>query len=148
MMLKRIIGIDPGAGGGIAIFWEGGKIELHPYRDDEETYEILSDVGDIDVKAYIELVGGYVGGAGQPGSSMFRFGDGYGYYRGLLRALRIPYHKVTPQAWQKPIPGLKGLKGQQRKRALKAHAATIYPMIKTTLKTADALLIADWGSKQ
>ena len=49
---------------------------------------------------------------------------------------------------QKGIPGLQGVKGADRKRAMKEHASRLYPNSKITLKTADALLIADFGSKQ
>jgi hypothetical protein len=150
-MLDRLISVDPGKSGGLAIFWEGGQIEAHPYRDDEETYSLLSDAVSGDppgLVCYMELVGGYVGGGGQPGSAMLRFGEGFGYYKGLLRGLGIPLRLVTPQKWQAGIPGLAKLKGEARKRVLKAHAGRIFPDLKPTLKTADALLIGDWARRQ
>src|SRR5690606_26138113 len=95
-----------------------------------------------------ELVGGYVGGKGNTGSSMFAFGDGYGYMRGLITAYHIPLHLVRPQTWQKGIPGLAGNEKPQRKRALKEHAGRLFPSLKgVTLKTCDALLIAEWGRR-
>lgn len=149
MNRKRIIGIDPGKGGGVAIFWEDGKREAHPYKNDEDTFELLESIasGEAETTVFLELVGGFAG-VRHPGSFMFNFGDGFGYYRGLLRGLEISTRLVRPQEWQKGIPGLKGLKGDDRKRALKVHAARIFPELKPTLKTCDAILIADWGRRQ
>jgi hypothetical protein len=95
--------------------------------------------------AYMEQVGGFIAGNPAPGSAMFNFGDGYGYLRGILAALRVELRLVRPQVWQKGIPGIAGAVKGQRKRALKEHAARLFPHLKVTLKTADALCIADYA---
>lgn len=34
-------------------------------------------------------------------TSMFRFGENYGFIQGLLAAYAIPYELVTPQKWKR-----------------------------------------------
>lgn len=145
-----ILGIDPGASGGIAELWADGKAALFPMMDDIELRDYIGAlaISTPDTHVVMELVGGFVGGKGQPGSHMFRFGEGYGYIQGLLAAHRLPLSLVRPQLWQKGIPGVAGQEKPARKRALKEHAGRLFPHIKgVTLKTCDALLIAEWGRR-
>lgn len=144
---KRVIGIDPGASGGIAELWVGGEVAVYPMMDDADLSDYFATTADGAI-VVMELVGGFVGGKGNPGSAMFRFGNGYGYIRGLLAAFGTPLHLVRPQVWQAGIPGVKGNEKPQRKRALKEHAARLFPRAEgITLKTCDALLIAEWGRR-
>jgi len=149
-MSRLTIGIDPGCGGGICELWDGKEPVLHAMMDEPDLRDFFYSRGiaqDYATEVYLEQVGGYIGKP-QPGSAMFNFGNGYGFIRGLLSANRIKTVLVRPQTWQKGIPGLQGVKGADRKRAMKEHASRLYPNSKITLKTADALLIADYGSKQ
>lgn len=154
MSRTLIIGIDPGASGGFAEIWPDGRIDCFPMFDEPDMRDYLKqiavhpDLGIENVAVYLEQVGGYVGGDGQPGSSMFKFGSGYGFIRGLLCANHLATTLVVPQRWQRNIPGLKGLKGDPRKRALKNHCARQFPNVKVTLSTCDALLIAAYGKAQ
>jgi len=153
-MKTVIIAIDPGASGGLAQLEENKPAYAIPLPDDDdlrgylEGADACSAMEGARLVVYVEQVGGYVGGKGQPGSAMFNFGEGCGYIRGLLSALRIETRYVRPQAWQKGIPGVQGAGSKQlRKRALKEHAARIFPGLKVTLKTADALCIADYARR-
>jgi len=56
----------------------------------------------------------------------------------------IPFTYVRPQVWQKGLSGLKGLVSSKRKGALKNHAKRLFPKLKVTLATADALLILNY----
>jgi len=38
---------------------------------------------------------------GQGVTSMFKFGENFGFIRGLLHANKIPYELVTPKKWKK-----------------------------------------------
>jgi hypothetical protein len=149
MSKARIIGIDPGANGGIAVIFEDGRTWVGGMPEDSELIGVLRDLSNCEegvrVTAYLELVGGYIG-KGQPGSAMFRFGESFGFLRGVLQTLRIPTELVRPQEWQRGLPGVKGSEGPTRKRLLREHAARIFPDLKVTLATADALLIARWGA--
>lgn len=148
---QRIIGIDPGANGGIAVLFEDGRTWAMGMPGDSELIGVLRDLSHADTPvqpvAFLELVGGYIG-KGQPGSAMFRFGESFGFVRGVLQTLRIPTELVRPQVWQRGLPGVKGSEGVKRKRLLKEHAARLFPDLKVTLATADALLIARWGANQ
>lgn len=152
-MKPLILGIDPGACGGFCEIWPDGKVDAFPMFDDVDMLDYIKCLGNrcfaeqVPVTCFLELVSGYIGKA-QPGSSMFKFGNGYGYIRGLIAAAGFKTILVRPQEWQKGIPGVQGIKGPERKRALKEHAARLFPNTKVTLSTADALLIADWGTKQ
>ena len=146
---RRIIGIDPGAKGGVAVLFEDGRNLAWKMPGDQDLIELLRDLSSaedgIEVIAYLELVGGYIGKR-QPGSAMFRFGDSFGFLRGVLQAIGVSTELVRPQAWQKGLPGLRGVEGSKRKQLLRDHAARLFPKVNPTLSTADALLIARWGS--
>lgn len=152
-MSTLLLAIDPGASGAIAVKWPGKPILAYPMPDDNDLVEMMGAyqgaclLDGTDLVAYLEEVGGYIGKP-QPGSSMFKFGSGYGFIRGVLAANRIKTVLVRPQTWQKGVSGVQSTKGPERKRALKEAAARLYPNIKVTLTNADALLIADYASKQ
>jgi len=152
-MNRLIIAVDPGASGGVVELWPNREPIAQAMPDECELrdyFEALhgASSGWCEPVAYVEQVGGFIKGNPAPGSAMFSFGDGYGYIRGLLAALRVKTVLVRPQTWQKGIPGVQGAKGPERKRALKEHAARLYPQLKVTNAVADALLIADYARKQ
>ncbi len=147
----NILAIDPGASGGLVELYPDGKAVAHAMMDDPDLRDFIASFSQaakqdgVRAVAYMELVGGYVGGNGAPGSAMFNFGNGYGYIRGLLASNLLETHLVRPQTWQAGIPGLKGQEKPDRKRALKQHAARLFPSLKVTLLTADALCIAAYA---
>lgn len=152
--MKRILAIDPGASGGIVELYPDGRVTACAMPDDADLRDQIRDFArnaeteGQPAVAYLELVGGFVGGNPAPGSAMFNFGNGYGYIRGLLAAYLIETRLVRPQEWQTGIPGVRGQKEKAvRKRALKEHAARLFPAAKVTLKTSDALCIADFGRR-
>jgi len=73
-------------------------------------------------------------------ASTFKFGTNYGTLKGILAALHIPYELVTSHVWQKALGCLTG----GDKNISKAKAQTLFPDIKFTHKTADAMLIAEF----
>lgn len=150
---RYYLGIDPGASGGLAVIEvEDGssviKVVAAPMPPTEaDIWKWISQGKNLSF-AVIEKVGGYVGGAGQPGSAMFKFGQNYGSLRMALIAAGIPFQEVTPQMWQKEV-GMGGKKSGEEKGAwknrIKAKAQQLFPVLtagSVTLKTADALLIA------
>jgi hypothetical protein len=149
-MNKIIIAIDPGANGGMAVQWRDGKVTAFTFKSQsdwcEEIDGILDHGGIIHrtLVCYIEKVGGYVGGKGAPGSSMFNFGHGVGFMEGYIHALEVPTTLIRPQEWQKRL-SLGTSKSHASKTKWKNHlkdaASRLFPEIKVTLKTADALLI-------
>lgn len=145
--MKATIGIDPGKGGAIAVIIDG----LPPHA---ETFEngiafavgrAMNIVGpDCDTQAVIEAVHAF---PGQGVSSCFAFGQAYGEAIGALDALEIPYRKISPQAWQKTLPPMPKKKdgAAAHKRALLLEAKRRFPACRLTLKTCDAVLIAECG---
>ena len=148
------LAIDPGASGAYAIRYPSGFTEAYPYTCDSDFLEAMSTLATRAAQEHhlvtctIEQVGGYVGKA-QPGSAMFNFGRNFGYTLGVCQALGFQINLVRPQAWQKlfPTKTKKNQNSAQHKRELKDHAARLYPALKPTLKTADALLILHYATR-
>ena len=76
--------------------------------------------------------------------SAFTFGRGYGNLEMALTAAGIPFARIRPQVWQKELGCL--TKGD--KNVSKRKAQELFPSMKVTHATADALLIAKYGTQQ
>lgn len=137
----RIIGIDPGKSGGIA-WCNLGFMRAWPMPNTEKDISnLLSDMHfEGETFCYLERVHAM---PGQGVTSMFTFGQGYGFLRGCLVSLRIPFEEVRPQQWQKAL----NLSPKGDKNILKQKAQQLFPDQNVTLKTADALLIAEYGRR-
>jgi hypothetical protein len=142
--VKRILAIDPGLSGGLAHYGPSGvTLDAMPATDADVRDLVLDRLGVSDV-VYIEKVGGYVGGKGAPGSSMFQFGRNVGFLHGLIAASKTRVIEVPPQRWQKTIGvGSKATHGAKWKSHLKGIAQQRQPRQVITLKTADAVLILE-----
>ena len=153
-----ILGIDPGASGGIAFFsMQRGLLSIFDMptvevkRGGKTKREVsaamlnaIIGARDIDA-AFVEKVGAM---PGQGVSSMFQFGRSVGMIEGVLAALEIPTNYVTPQVWQKTV-GARGGKDASRARASELFPA--YAANFTRKKDdgrADAALIAWYGAQQ
>lgn len=139
------IGVDPGkASGGIAILEQyPSKITVLPFSKltEKDIFDRFKELTQgRRVLAVLEKV------ASRPGqgvASTFRFGEGYGFLRGLLTALYIPYLEVQPRKWQSHfISGGKASDKAAHKRKLKTVAQRLFPEANITLETADAYLLA------
>ena len=149
MKYEITIGIDPGANGGIAWIDYNGKACVEKIPDTlQDLWELLCDItnypkSSIDgrsYKAYIEQVAS----SPQMGVvSAFSFGRGYGNLEMALTAAGIPFERVRPQVWQKAL----GCMTKGDKNVSKSKAQELFPDRKVTHATADALLIAYYGTK-
>jgi crossover junction endodeoxyribonuclease RuvC len=149
MKYETIIGVDPGANGGIAWITDG-KACVEKMPDTlQDLWELIRDItnhprSSLDgrkYKAYIEAVSS----SPQMGVvSSFSFGRGYGNLEMALTAAGIPFERVRPQAWQKAL----GCMTKGDKNVSKRKAQELFPDRKVTHATADALLIAYYGAKQ
>ena len=142
--MKRILAIDPGLSGGLAYYGPAGIIlDSMPATDLDVSILIMDRLAISDV-VYIEKVGGYVGGKGAPGSSMFNFGRNVGFLHGLIAASKTRVIEVPPQRWQKTIgAGNKATHGTRWKAHLRGIAQQRQPRLVITLKTADAVLLLE-----
>lgn len=140
------IGIDPGESGAVAMLdtlTDGLHVDAMPMknltrRDLIEWLEPFGARGD--VAAHVERVGAM---PGQGVASTFKFGMAYERCLMALTAAGIPFEQVAPHKWMvamaSPLPKDK----PERKRHLKARAQELFPSMRVTLATADALLIAE-----
>jgi hypothetical protein len=150
--MKVLIAIDPGASGGVASA-AFGKTVCHPMPATQgDVLELIrqskfaADLEQVETVCVLEEVSGFAGKA-QPGSAMFKFGESYGFIKGVIQSLGIKLVLVRPQVWQKAF----GLGTASRcaskcewKNKLKAEAQRRFPELKVTLATADALLILEF----
>ena len=150
MKYEITIGVDPGANGGIAWITSDGKACVEKMPDTlQDLWELIRDItnhprSSLDgrkYKAYIEAVSS----SPQMGVvSAFSFGRGYGNLEMALTAAGIPFERVRPQVWQKAL----GCMTKGDKNVSKRKAQELFPDRKITHATADALLIAHYGTKQ
>jgi hypothetical protein len=140
-----IIGIDPGAKGGVAIFDEEENIMILE-KCPETPREMAAIINSAkvmkngNVTCVIEKVHAFPTDAR---SSAFKFGCNFGKWLGILGAYDIPTIEVTPQVWMKPLQPLPKIK-RERKNELKKIAINLFPKNKVTLSTADAALMVVW----
>lgn len=154
----RILGIDPGLDGGIAMM-DGSRlvIEQMPTTGGKKR---SVDGGSLCVllrgwiidkpieHVFLERVGAM---PGQGVTSMFSFGEGYGVIKGVLSALHISYSLLSPQKWQNAI-GIP--KSTDTKGAAATRAAQLFPGVDFRASArcrkphdgmVDAALIAAYG---
>ena len=75
--------------------------------------------------------------------SAFTFGRGLGQLEGIITALGLPLERIAPQVWQKAL----GCLSKGDKNVTKRKAQELFPSLKITHATADALLIAEYGRR-
>ena len=108
--------------------------------------------GAVEVRVGVELLTGYVGDGGNPGSGMFVLGKNVGAILASLHAVGLPFELISPSVWQWSV-GIEPRRKEGRKtvesrtefkRRIKSIAIELFPDLgEVTLKTADALLIAE-----
>jgi hypothetical protein len=130
----QYLGVDVGVSGGLALLDDAGAV-VWAVKMPATDADLFALVPTTDTVAVLEKVHS----SPQMGvASAFTFGAGYGRCRMALTAARIPFDELTPQTWQRKLGGLSG----GDKHLLKARAQQLYPSVKITLATADALLLA------
>jgi hypothetical protein len=142
------IGVDPGISGGIAILGIKGAAQAYKMpstsRDLWELIQEIKMAADFEshqISATLESVSS----SPQMGVvSAFTFGNGFGHLEMALTAAGIPFERVRPQVWQKAL----GCMTKGNKNITKAKAQEMFPNLKVTHATADALLIAEYGKRQ
>ena len=155
------IGIDAGKNGGIAWIADGKACVEKMPETLQDLWELMVSIsmhagtGGTGILAYLEEVqpGGLCrakrttkdGSQTSMGSkSAFSFGRNIGTLEMALTAAGIPFERVRPQVWQKALNCMSG----GDKNITKRRAQELFPSIKITHATADALLIAYYGTKQ
>ena len=155
----RIIGIDPGLSGAIAILEDNKVIELFdiPVMSDGKKnkrqlnsahlVKLIKDniKGSQDVSMVVEQVNAM---PGQGVTSMFNFGQTFGAIKGICAALGLPIFFVRPAKWKKHFELINSSKDASRTKAIE-----MYPQIsgklskKKDVNKSDAILIARYYSE-
>jgi len=156
-MTTYYIGVDPGAGGAVAILNDvGGLVQVFDMPSLQMTVagKAKRRVSPEMLAAELRLVAPQVNVAcveqvsampGQGVSSMFTFGQAYGMVLGVLAGLYIPARTVPPAKWKRD------LKLNTGKDAARAEAARRWPAQAGEFRRvkddgrAEAALLAVWA---
>lgn len=150
----KILGIDPGLNGALALIEDGKLIELLDIEASDSRINAAHLAGLVQTWrpdfAVCEVV---TARPGQGVTSMFTFGHGLGTITAVLATLAIPYLLIRPQAWQSYF-GIKSASNDkaEHKRLIADRAEDLYPEAplygpKGGLKDgrSDALLLAHYA---
>lgn len=159
MEVYMIIGVDPGMNGGIAWGFENKIYAEKMPTTPKDIYNFLYDLafdadGHEDIVCYIERVGGYRPGNSGPAS--VKFARHCGHLEMALLALNVKYIEILPSKWMAYLIGKqkypKSMTAAQRKRKrknmIKAKVQGLYPDLRVTLATSDALGILNYGDAE
>jgi crossover junction endodeoxyribonuclease RuvC len=155
----RIIGIDPGLSGGIAILDNSKVVKLFdmPIMPDGKKNKrqlnsallvklIKDNIKNLeDTVMVVEQVNAM---PGQGVTSMFNFGQTFGAIKGICAALGLPIFLVRPAKWKKHFELINSSKDSSRTKAIE-----MYPSIseqlskKKDVNKSDAILIARYYSE-
>ncbi|HYF37004.1 MAG TPA: hypothetical protein VD994_17025 [Prosthecobacter sp.] len=151
-MSQTILAIDPGASGGFAYILDGSHPAAMsmPETEGDIIMELrnIKNMSNSTPVAYVEEVGGFIRGNPAPGSTMFNFGRNFGFLLGVLQVLQFRIELVRPAKWQQPLSlgtASNCASKTEWKNKLKAKAQQLYPSLKVTLNTADALLLLEYA---
>ena len=141
------IGIDPGKKGGYAFVDDDGA-RAYPWDDERFIEDVRVHCHEKCVAA-VEKVGAM---PGQGVTSMFSFGQSFGFILGVLTAFGIPYQLVPPRKWKSEF----GLLNTEKQRSVKV-ARRLFPSVcllptercrKESDGMSDALLMAEYARRK
>lgn len=158
------VGVDPGKSGGIAFIHhkEGKTTTIKTFsvfsmikKTEQEIWNFFASIDDLedDIFCMLEKVHAM---PGQGVTSMFSFGQNYGFLTGCLTSAQIPFEEVSPRTWQKGlgIPARDSKGGESKaqfKDRLRQKAQQLFPQELVWERTlgeqravCDALLIAEY----
>ena len=152
----KIIGIDPGLSGGIAVLKNNSIQKLYDMPvmpegkknkrqlNSAQLAKLIKD--NIDKNEEVVIVVEQVNAMpGQGVTSMFNFGQSFGVLKGICAALKLPLHYVRPVKWKKHFNLI-----NTEKDASSTRVIEIFPHISNQLSRkkdankADAILIANY----
>jgi len=147
--MRSTIAIDPGTGGGIAWTDRDGIVHAEPMPDGMTAIidRLRSLAAELPgVRACVERVGTYMPGNSGPAAATFARHCGW-LDAGLYACgIALAWHP-TPQQWMKAL-GSWPVEKADRKRAIREAMQRMYPHINATMRTADALGLLTWATKQ
>jgi hypothetical protein len=146
--MKKLIAIDPGAGGGIAWSDRDGNVHAVKMPDGMSAQAdfIRGACSNENIRvAVLERVGTYMPGNSGPAAATFA--RHCGHLDAILYMLSISVMPVAPGVWMKSLGAFPKEK-KARKDAIKELMARTYPYLNVTLATADALGMLTWAIRK
>ena len=154
----KIIGIDPGLSGAIAVLKNNKVLNIFEIPvmsegkknkrqlNSAQLVKLLRDniKTDEEVSVVVEQVNAM---PGQGVTSMFNFGQTFGAIKGICAALSLPIFFVRPSKWKKHFELINSSKDSSRTKAIE-----MYPLLSSELSKkkdvnkSDAILIARFYS--
>ena len=150
----RIIGIDPGLNGAIAVLQNNKVIEIHDIpvmTDGKKNKRQLNSAqlvkllknnfqDEADTVVVVEQVNAM---PGQGVTSMFNFGQTFGAIKGICAALEFPIFFVRPSKWKKYFELINSSKDSSRTKAIEMYPSLSNQLSKKKdVNKSDAILIA------
>tara|TARA_Y100000996_G_scaffold415178_1_gene408571 strand:- start:2778 stop:3269 length:492 start_codon:yes stop_codon:yes gene_type:complete len=155
----KIIGIDPGLSGAIAIL-ENKRVldvfEMPVMAEGKKNKRQLNSAQLVkllknniskneDVSVVVEQVNAM---PGQGVTSMFNFGQTFGAIKGVCAALELPIFFVRPSKWKKHFELINSSKDSSRTKAIEMYPALSNNLAKKKdVNKSDAILIARFYSE-
>jgi hypothetical protein len=145
----KIVGIDPGKTGGLALIENRQISQLEVMPEDSYFLIPLLERWAPHI-IYLEKAQSMPGNAG---ARMFNYGQYYGEIIGILKCLKIPFVLVRPQTWTKIMH--KNQRGDDPKIKSRNAALTLFPNMNFLISErcrkpheglVDAALIAEYGA--
>ena len=155
----RIIGIDPGLSGGIAILEDNkvrGMFDMPVMSDGKKNKRqlnsaLLSQIIKENIKdsedpvVVVEQVNAM---PGQGVTSMFNFGQTFGAIKGICAALNLPIFLVRPAKWKKHFELINSSKDASRTKVIEMYPSVAGKLSKKKdVNKSDAILIARYYSE-
>ena len=150
----RIIGIDPGLSGGIAIL---DDLKIYDIFDMPIMSEGKKNKNQLNSAQLVNILNKHVlkkentfviveqvsAMPGQGVTSMFNFGQTFGAIKGVSAALTLPIFFVRPAKWKKYYELINSSKDSSRTRAIEMYPSFSHQLAKKKdVNKSDAILIA------
>lgn len=142
------IGVDPGKKGGVAII-DGDGVKVYAWDDQAFVNVMAATMNKGKCVAAVEKVGAM---PGQGVTSMFSFGQSFGFILGVLTAFGIGYQLVSPTLWKREFGLL-----HTEKQASVDVAKRLFPGVsllptercrKESDGMSDSLLLAEYARRK
>ena len=150
----KILGIDPGLSGAIAILEKKKVLSLFDMPvmaegkknkkqlNSAQLVDIIKEnsIGDDEIVVVVEQVNAM---PGQGVTSMFNFGQTFGAIKGVCAALNLPIFFVRPSKWKKYFELINSSKDSSRTKVIEMYPSLSSQLAKKKdVNKSDAILIA------
>jgi len=155
----KIIGIDPGLSGGIAVLENNKVIDMFDMPvmsegkknkrqlNSAQLVKLIKDniQTDEEIAVVVEQVNAM---PGQGVTSMFNFGQTFGAIKGVCAALELPIFFVRPSKWKKYFELINSSKDASRTKVIEMYPTLSNQLAKKKdVNKSDAILIARFYSE-